>query len=112
MNKIQSLLSKRFKLFKFINPIHYFKHPEYKTPQPKGKLNQLLLMRDLRLWVIENIHWSDKVAKYYSECQHLQKEIQSLEWKSKFIFRLLSSNTHRNFNKIVYIHSLIFILLL
>lgn len=80
MDKIKSLFSKRHNfLYRF--KLHtYNKYPVYKTPQqPKQRIDQLLLMRDLRLWVIENIPHSKFHRQYYTNIEHLTREIRELE---------------------------------
>jgi hypothetical protein len=89
--KIQQFTSSN--AFKKLRLTSYNKAPEYEAKSEyhnKSNLDNLLLMRDLRLWVIENVPHSQQVNKYYSDIEHINKEIQFLELKSnlKLFFRL------------------------
>jgi len=89
MDKIKSLFAQRNKLLYKLKLHTYGKHPEYKTPeQPKQRIDQLLLMRDLRLWVIENIPHSKFHRQYYTHIEHLTREIRELEGE-RVLFRVL-----------------------
>ena len=88
METFKSFISKRHILFKKLNPLNYTKNPVYTTKEPKDRMSHLLLMRDLRLWVIEKIPHSNNVRRYFSEIEHLTREIRYLETK-RGNFRML-----------------------
>lgn len=88
MNSLKKLYQNRYGILNFVRPTSYYKHPEYVRKEPLNKFQQLRLMRDLRLWVIENAPWSNRVNIYYSDCAKIQQEMNSITRKSK-IFNLL-----------------------
>lgn len=81
MNSIKNFLSKRNEFLRFLKLSSYIGHPTYNRINPSSRLKQLTLMRDLRLWVIENIPNSFSTGRFYSEIEHLTREMRYIEMK-------------------------------
>lgn len=97
MNYVKSVVSKARNASGIIKPWNYYKHPEYfrKAGNFRGnKLDHLILMRDLRLWIVENVPHATNKKKYYSELEHIIKEVNFINHTSKIliIFRLSFQN--------------------
>ena len=63
MNSLQKYLNadKRRKLLNYLRPSQYNLHPELKvTNIPNRRWKMLMTMRDLRLWMEENIPFSSR----------------------------------------------------
>lgn len=83
MNSIKSLIAKRSDYLKYFSFSYYQKHPTYTLKTPKNRYQQLVLMRDLRLWCIENVPFSKKSRLYEAQCQQIQNEILYMDSNSK-----------------------------
>lgn len=76
----------RNKLWNYLRPYAYFLHPELKVNHiPKSRKQMLLTMRDLRLWVIENVSHSSRSDKYQGELYQITRELAYLQYKAFFI---------------------------
>lgn len=92
------------KLHRNINIMSYLKHPPFSVKSlswNKRKIDEIIYMRDLRLWVIENAPHSKNIDKYYSEVADLQSQINMEERKSKkqinLIFNFLIHHIRINY---------------
>jgi len=85
MNKIKNILTKRNEYLKYLKFTSYISHPTYNRVNPTSRLKQLILMRDLRLWVIENINHSSSTKKFFSEIEHLTRELRFIEMKTIYL---------------------------
>lgn len=85
MNCLKNIFNNRQEYLKYFKFAYYQKHPTYNPIKPKNTLQQLELMRDLRLWVMENAKWSRRTLLYESQCQHIQHAIMSIQHNSKLL---------------------------
>jgi hypothetical protein len=90
MNKLKNLFNfeTRNKIYNLYRTTPYLSHPELKiTSKPKDRVQLLLTMRDLRLWVNEYAPWSSRSQKLYDETEFLNRELNYLQYfcKNKLI---------------------------
>lgn len=86
MNYLQKIRSNYSKLHRYLSITSYLKHPSFSVKSlswNKRKIDEIIYMRDLRLWVIENAPHTRNIDKYYSEVADLQGQINMEERKSK-----------------------------
>ncbi len=86
MNYLQKIRSSYSKFSRYINVSSYLSHPAFNVKSlnwNKSKIDEIIYMRDLRLWVIENAPHSANIDKYYSEVADLQSQINIEERKSR-----------------------------
>jgi hypothetical protein len=90
MNKLKQIFNfeNRNKLYQLYRTTPYMSHPELKISNPKNRVQQLLIMRDLRLWVNEYAPWSSRNIKYNIEVEHLNTELNYLQFFRKCLLTL------------------------
>jgi hypothetical protein len=77
-------------LWNYLRPWAYFKHPELKVNPSSQKWKNLLTMRDLRYWILENAPHSSRAFKHNVEIEHINKEINYLQFKGNKFFLSIS----------------------
>lgn len=82
MNKLfHSEVRNRFlNLFRITS---YLGHPEMKTLNPTKRWKMLLTMRDLRLWILENVPFSSRANKQQDQLESIIREINYLQMRGK-----------------------------
>jgi hypothetical protein len=83
MNKFKGIVNTN-KLMNYFRISHYLAHPELKiSKNPKSRLELLMTMRDLRLWVNEYAPWSSRSEKLYMETEFLNRELNYYQFFCK-----------------------------
>jgi hypothetical protein len=87
MNTLKGSFGKGFKKFaSYYNITPYMGHPELKiTERPTSRLQLLITMRDLRLWVNDYAPWNSRSRKLYNETEMLNRELNYLQFFGKDI---------------------------
>lgn len=74
------------KYLNFLRPWNYLGHPKLKLKQPKNKIELLIAMRDLRLWLVENAAFSSRKRKALSDLEHINREIHYIQFRRMAVF--------------------------
>jgi hypothetical protein len=84
MNNLKRLFNaeSRNKLINFFRTSTYLAHPDLKVKVSKQKWKNLMVMRDLRMWVIEYAPFSSRTQKYSDQLEQVTREIEYLEFFS------------------------------
>ena len=86
MNNFKNLIKieNRNKFLNYFRLTSYLSHPELKIKSNNERWRTIMIMRDLRLWIIEYTPWSSRTLKYSNEIEQLTRELEYHQFFCKF----------------------------